>query len=184
MCVYIYAYLCVCLFVCSLCALMCLIARWSVSGPREIHEFIRDICATWVFNPWSPGGSFMVQKMATTSPIPVFQELMCLVTKHIQNYQEWSLIFCCVAMLIELPRFAVWGNQPQEFGRRCLFYNYMHVLGIRRKWSHTKTALGENGLWDIFRWLIMQLSHINALKINQIDLKICLHNIQFITINM
>ena len=23
-------------------------------------------------NPWSPGGSFMVQKMAVTSPIPVF----------------------------------------------------------------------------------------------------------------
>ena len=24
------------------------------------------------FNPWSPGGSFVVQKMAITSPIPVF----------------------------------------------------------------------------------------------------------------
>ena len=29
-----------------------------------------------IINCWSPGGSFMIQKMAITSPIPVFQGIM------------------------------------------------------------------------------------------------------------
>ena len=36
----------------------------------NIHE-VRPIVNQSRFNPWSPGGSFMVQKMAITSPIPI-----------------------------------------------------------------------------------------------------------------
>ena len=32
-----------------------------------------------MINPWSPSGSFMVQKMAITSPSPAFKGLMIIV---------------------------------------------------------------------------------------------------------
>ena len=44
----------------------------------EVHPVLTDILPCILqegrpdFNPWSPGESFMVQKMAKTSSIPVF----------------------------------------------------------------------------------------------------------------
>ena len=51
-------WVCVCVHVCSG------LGRDAI-GPRCLRD-------SGPLNPWSPGGSFMVQKMAITSPIPSF----------------------------------------------------------------------------------------------------------------
>ena len=60
------------------------IQRWiyfnalSRDSPRDINQFrqgrawLCEIEMYSVLNPWSPGGPFMVQKMAITSPILFF----------------------------------------------------------------------------------------------------------------
>ena len=54
---------------------------WTVNDPpghQELKDDTKTITDTIIFkdiNPGSSGGSFMVQKMAVTSPIPVFQGL-------------------------------------------------------------------------------------------------------------
>ena len=37
----------------------------------EAHRTVNGVSIIFIFTPWSPGGSFMVQKMAITSSIPV-----------------------------------------------------------------------------------------------------------------
>ena len=41
---------------------------WVVYGPESCYDFPDPRLLR--VNPWSPGGSFMVQKVAITSPIP------------------------------------------------------------------------------------------------------------------
>ena len=40
-------------------------------------------------NPWSLGGSFMVQKM--TTPVPVFYELKCYIAKSLKETMDEML---------------------------------------------------------------------------------------------
>ena len=40
------------------------------------------------FNPWSPGGTFMVQKMSSISPMPVFQELKSDANNYLYSYKK------------------------------------------------------------------------------------------------
>ena len=46
---------------------------WNGSGGyAERRRSFQVYCDLTYIDPWSPGGSFMVQKMAITSPIPIF----------------------------------------------------------------------------------------------------------------
>ena len=104
-----------------------------------------------IINPWSPGRSFVAQKMAISSPVPAFQGLTVEVTLNIFNAQKSTLRLDikCTLRLIEVmkrKRCSLWFHQSRTsilFKLQKLYARGEYIRLLESAWLVCQSPFSE-----------------------------------------